>query len=187
MQQQAQAQMGLSTRSIVMSAVLGAIAIFLGATRLGFIPVPTGTAVVATIMHIPAIIGGILEGPVVGALIGTIFGIYSFLYGTVPMFKDPIVAIVPRIFIGIFAAWTYMAFRKAGEVWAIALAAVVGTATNTVLVLGFGVLRHYLPKRVALTIALANGIPEIIIAVIICLAVVLSWKRVQTGRGRARI
>jgi uncharacterized membrane protein len=187
MQQQAQAQMGLSTRNIVMSAVLAAIAIFLGATRLGFIPVPTGTAVTATIMHIPAIIGGILEGPVVGAIIGTIFGIYSFLYSTVPMFKDPIVAIVPRIFIGIFAAWTYMAFRKAGEWWAIALAAVVGTATNTVLVLGFGVLRHYLPKRVALTIALANGIPEIIIAVIICLAVVLSWKRVQTGRARARV
>ena len=66
MQQQAQAQMGLSTRSIVMSAVLAAIAIFLGATRLGFIPVPTGTAVTATIMHIPAIIGGILEGPEIG-------------------------------------------------------------------------------------------------------------------------
>lgn len=184
---QAQAQTGLSTRGIVMSAVLAAIAIFLGATRLGFIPVPTGTAVNATIMHVPAIIGGILEGPLVGAIIGTIFGLYSFFYSTVPMFKDPLVAIVPRIFIGMFAAWTYMAARRAGEWWAITLAAVVGTATNTVLVLGFGVARHYLPKRVALTIALANGIPEIIIAVIICLAVLLSWKRVQTGRARAGV
>ena len=181
-----QGQGGLSTRGIVISAVLAAIAIFLGATRLGFIPMPTGIA--ATIMHVPAIIGGILEGPIVGGIIGTIFGLYSFFYATTPMFKDPIVAILPRIFIGIFAAWTYTALRRSGEATAITAAAIVGTATNTILVLGFGVMRHYLPsKKIALTIAVTHGIPEIIVAVIISLAVLLSWKRVQRPEARARV
>jgi len=180
-----QGQGGLSTRGIVMSAVLAAIAIFLGATRLGFIPMPTGIA--ATIMHVPAIIGGILEGPVVGGIIGTIFGLYSFFYATTPMFKDPIVAILPRIFIGIFAAWAYTSFRRSGEATAITIAAIVGTATNTVLVLGFGVLRHYLPAKVAWTVGLTHGIPEIIVAVIISLAVLLGWKRVQRPEARARV
>jgi uncharacterized membrane protein len=178
-------QGGLSTRGIVISGVLGAIAIFLGATRLGFIPMPTG--INATIMHVPAIIGGILEGPVVGGLIGIIFGVYSFLQATTPMFKDPIVAIVPRIFIGVFAAWAYFAARRAGEWWGITVAAIVGTATNTILVLGLGVARHYLPGKVAWTVAFTHGIPEIIVAVIISLAVLLSWKRVQGGQARARV
>jgi len=176
---------GLTTRAIVIAGVLGAVAIFLGASRLGFIPMPTG--INATIMHVPAIIGGILEGPVVGALIGIIFGIYSFVQATVPMFKDPIVAIVPRIFIGVFAAWAYAAARPAGEWWAIAIAAVVGTATNTILVLGLGVARHYLPAKVAWTVGLTHGIPEIIVAVVVSLAVLLSWKRVQSGQARARV
>ena len=180
-----QGQGGLSTRGIVMSAVLGAIAIFLGATRLGFIPTPTGIA--ATIMHVPAIIGGILEGPVVGAIIGIIFGLYSYFYATIPMFKDPIVAIVPRIFIGIFAAWAYVAFRRSGEATAITVAAIVGTATNTVLVLGFGVLRHYLPVKAAVVVGATHGSVEAVVAVIISLAVLLGWKRVQRPEARARV
>lgn len=176
---------GLSTRGIVISAVLAAVAIFLGATWLGFIPTPTGIA--ATIMHVPAIIGGVLEGPVVGAIIGTIFGLYSFFYATVPMFKDPIVAIAPRIFIGVFAAWTYWSVRRASEFWAIVLAAIVGTATNTVLVLGFGTARHYLPVKAAWVVGITHGIPEIVVAVILSLAVLLPWKRVHRGQARARV
>jgi len=49
------------TRTIVISGLLGAIQILLGLTGLGFIPMPTG--VNATILHIPAIIAGALEGP----------------------------------------------------------------------------------------------------------------------------
>jgi uncharacterized membrane protein len=180
-----QGQGSRATRRIVISAVLAAVAILLGATRIGFIPMPTG--IDATIMHVPAIIGGILEGSVVGAIIGTIFGLYSFFYATIPLFKDPFVAILPRIFIGIFAAWTYRSARGAGEWWAITLAAIVGTATNTVLVLGMAVARHYLPGKAALTIAAVHGIPEIIVAVVISLAVLIPWKRVQTGHARARV
>src|ERR1043166_5908999 len=63
------------TRTIVISGLLGAIQILLGLTGLGFIPMPTG--VNATILHIPAIIAGALEGPVAGLLVGLIFGIFS--------------------------------------------------------------------------------------------------------------
>ncbi len=54
----------LSTRSIVIAGMLGAIAIFLGASGVGIFPVPT-PAGKATILHVPAILGGVIEGPVV--------------------------------------------------------------------------------------------------------------------------
>ncbi|MCK9927446.1 ECF transporter S component, partial [Frankia sp. Mgl5] len=77
---------GLTVRKIVIAGVLGAIAILLGVTRLGYIPVPTAAGN-ATIMHIPAVIGGIMEGWGVGLIIGLIFGVSSFLNATVPLFK----------------------------------------------------------------------------------------------------
>ena len=52
---------------------------------------------------------------------------------------------------------------------------------------GFGVARHYLPGKVAWTVAFTHGIPEIIVAVIISLAVLLGWKRVQRPEARARV
>ena len=57
---------GLTTRGIVISAVLAA--------------------------KKTAIIGGILEGPLVGAIIGTIFGLYSFFYATIGSLNRGIVA-----------------------------------------------------------------------------------------------
>ncbi len=87
-------QGALSVRRIVITGILAAIAILLGVTRLGFIPVPNLTGN-ATIMHVPAIIGGVMEGPLVGGLVGLIFGIFSFLQATSPLFKDPLVSILP--------------------------------------------------------------------------------------------
>jgi uncharacterized membrane protein len=158
-------------RKIVIAGVLSAISMLLGWTRLGFIPVPTAAGN-ATIMHVPAIIGGIMEGPVVGAIVGTLFGVFSFIQAEVPMFKDPLVAILPRIFIGVTAAWTYAALRRLNEYVALVAAATVGTLTNTVLVLAMGVLRGYMAPGVALVVGVTHGIPEIIVAVIITVAVV---------------
>lgn len=176
----------MSTRKIVISGVLAAIAILLGVTRLGFIPVPTAAGN-ATIMHVPAIIGGIMEGWVVGGIIGTIFGIFSFLQATVPLFKDPLVAIFPRIFIGITAYFTYVGLKKVNEYLALIVAAAVGTLTNTILVLGMAVLRNYMPLPAALTVLVVNGIPEIIVAAIVVVAVVAAWKRIETGSGKSKV
>ena len=179
-------QKGFTVRRIVIAGVLSAIAILLGATRLGFIPVPTAAGN-ATIMHVPAIIGGIMEGWVVGGIIGFIFGIFSFLQATIPLFKDPLVAIFPRIFIGITAYFTYVGLKRFNEYVALIVAAAVGTLTNTVLVLTMAVVRGYMAPGVALGIGITHGIPEIIVACILVVAVVAAWKRVETGRGRSKV
>jgi len=176
---------GFSVRKIVISGVLAAIAILLGVTRLGFIPVPT-LAGNATIMHVPAIIGGVMEGWLVGGIVGTIFGLFSFLQATTPLFKDPLVAIFPRIFIGITAYFTFAALKKSNLYVALIVAAIVGTLTNTVLVLGMAVIRGYLPLE-AIPPIIPQAIAEVIIAAIITVAVVAAWRRIETGRGKAEM
>ncbi len=176
----------LPARKITVAAALSAITIVLGATQLGFIPVPT-PAGHATIMHIPAILGGILEGPVVGVIVGAIFGIYSFLDASTPIFKDPLVAILPRLFIGLFAYYAYALTKRWGISLAVTVATVVGTLTNTVLVLGMIVLRGYLDGKTALAVGITHGLPEIVVAVIITVPVVLAWKKVETGSGKSNL
>ena len=176
----------LSVRKIVIAGVLAAVAILLGVTRLGFIPVPTAAGN-ATIMHVPAIIGGIMEGWLVGGIIGTIFGLFSFLQATTPLFKDPLVAIFPRIFIGITTYFAYVGLKKINEYLALIVAAVVGTLTNTILVLGMAVIRGYMAAGVAWTVGVTHGLPEVVVAAIITVAVVVAWKRIETGRGEAKM
>ena len=67
------------------------------------------------------------------------------------------------------------------------MAAAVGTATNTILVLGMAVIRGYMAAGVAWGVGLTHGIPEIIVAIIITVAVVVAWKRIETGRGEAKM
>lgn len=171
--------MKLTTRKIVISGILGAITILMGYIPfLGFIPAPTPAGNM-TIMHIPAILGGILEGPVAGLLIGLIFGIISFLRADNPLFADPLVAILPRLFIGVFAYFAYTGVKRINRGFAAALGGAVGSATNTVLVLGMIVLRGYLPLAGALFIAVSHGIIELVIGTIITVVLVLGLQRIR--------
>ena len=160
--------MKLTTRQLAVTGILGAVAVLLSVTPLGYIPIPT-PAGSATIMHIPVIIGAVLEGAMVGSFIGLIFGITSFLRG-VNFFVDPIVAIIPRVLIGIFAAYSYKLLNSKTK--ATVLAAVVGTLTNTFGVLILAVMRGYLVYEVALGIAVGHGIPEVIVAVLVVGAII---------------
>ncbi len=175
------AQPVLSTRKIVITGVLAAIAILLGYTRLGFIPVPNLSGN-ATIMHVPAIIGGVLEGSLVGSLIGGIFGLFSFLQATTPVFKNPIVAIVPRLLIGIFAYFAYVGLKRINEYAALAIAGIVGSLTNTIFVLGLAGIFGLIPWPAMIPV-IPQAIAEAIIAAIITVAVVAAWKRVDSGAG----
>ena len=168
-------------RKVVIAGVLAAISSLLGATQLGFIPVPT-PAGSATIMHIPAILGGVMEGPLVGAIIGLAFGIFSLISPAVPV-KDPLVVVLPRLFIGVTAWLAYIALKRANEVLALIVAAVVGTLTNTGLVLGMAVVRNIVTPAQAWSIAALQGLPEVVVAAIIVVAVMLAWKGIE-GRGR---
>lgn len=118
----------LSTQDVTVAGILGAVAIVLGYTPLGLIPFPTPAAN-ATTLHIPAIVAGILAGPVVGAFVGAIFGMISLLRHTTPAFGNPLIALGPRILIGIVAALVFslLQHRYARILSAVALGAVIFT------------------------------------------------------------
>jgi len=94
-----------TVRKIAITGVLSALSVVFNFT-VGFITIP-GLPVQITLMHIPVIVGAILEGPVAGAFIGLIFGLSSFYTATVsPLpiafaFLNPLVSVVPRILIGV--------------------------------------------------------------------------------------
>lgn len=171
----------LSTRRIVITGILSAIAILLAITRIGFIPIPISPTN-ATIMHVPAIIGGVIGGPIVGLLVGLIFGVFSMLQDTTGLFRNPLVSIVPRLFIGVAAYYGYALFRRRNEYLALVAAGVVGTLTNSVLVLGALVSFTPLEAKILPTF-IPQVIGEIIIAVIITVAVVKALNRMEPRSG----
>ncbi len=104
----------LTLRNMTVIGVLGGISVMLGMTPLGFIPIgPTK----ATIMHIPVIIGSILEGPIVGSFIGFIFGVFSIFQAiTSPtpvsfVFYNPLISILPRVVMGFGTYYIYRLFK----------------------------------------------------------------------------
>jgi uncharacterized membrane protein len=179
-----------TTRKIVVAGVMSAIAILLGATHWGFIPWVTGASI--TIMHIPVIIGAVLEGPVVGLIIGLLFGLFSLIQGAVAptgptdvWFVNPLLSILPRLFIGPFAWLVYRALKGVSQVLALVVSGIVGSLTNTVLVLGMIGLLGHLPWAALPAIVVANGLPEAAVGAIITLAVVAAWKGIRRGRQGA--
>lgn len=246
----------LTTRQVVVAGLLGAITALMGALpSVGLIPLPFSPAGHATIMHIPVILAGVMEGPVVGALVGAVFGLFSFLQATLPFFKDPVIAFGPRILIGVFAYYAFVLVKRPharlvvtgvvglavartvyetgaflnrnwgtegyvpgffgelfhpltsqaplwvglsalvglGVAWAAwsvlrgenappAMAAIVGTLTNTVGVLSLIVIRFKtFTPGMAFFVGLTHGLPELIVAVIL---VVLLYRGVRAAHHR---
>lgn len=190
----------LSIRQMTMIGMLSAISIFLGITGLGFIPLPTMRA---TIMHVPVIIGAIIEGPVVGALVGLVFGLFSMYQNfTAPgptsfIFWNPIIAIIPRVFVGIVAYYVYRALynKIKKESISIAIASLLASFTNTAGVLSLAYL-FYLekysaalginPDTAAVAIAgigITNGIPEAIVSSVICVPVIIAISKIKKSRN----
>ncbi|NLS80122.1 MAG: ECF transporter S component [Chloroflexi bacterium] len=174
-------------RKIAVAGVLGAISVLLGATHWGFIPWISGAAL--TIMHVPVIIGAVLEGPVVGLVIGLIFGVFSLIQAAIAptgptdvWFTNPLVSVLPRLLIGPVAWLVYQGVRRVHEVAGLAVAGVAGSLTNTLLVLGMlGVLGH-VPWAALPPIIWANGLPEAVASAVITVVVVAAWKRIAIGR-----
>lgn len=135
-----------SARKIAITGILSALSIALNFTPLGFFLVP-GLPVQITFMHIPVIIGAIVEGPFVGAFIGLVFGLTS-LYTAIQQsalpiafaFLNPLVSILPRILIGIVAHYVYKGLNSIfnGKIQGVSIgvSAAAATITNTVGVLG---------------------------------------------------
>ena len=187
------------TRQLVVIGMLSGISMFMGLTGFGMIPTPW---MKITIQHLPVIIGGIIEGPIVGGIVGLIFGLFSMYLNMTqpvllsPIFMNPIIAIIPRVLIGIVSYYVFklMKERFNKEKLGLILAAIAGTITNTAGVLGltyilameqFATLKEISSAAVAGalgTIAVSNGIPECIVAVMIVVPVCLALFKLNKKR-----
>lgn len=198
---------GASARRIAVTGVLSAFSILLSLIpSLGYIPVPP-LPITITTMHVPVIIAGILEGPVVGGFVGLIFGLSSLytaatIFAGLPtafVFLNPLVSVLPRILIGIAAHYAYSGINKLikNKSIAIIIGAVAGTLTNTIGVLGMIYIlyaRQYVDAIVSSSetpvvvknlftfifggIAL-NVVFEILLAALVCSPIVYAVERIK--------
>ena len=184
----------LKTSNLTTIGMLSAICMVLGLTGYGFIPLPGAKA---TIMHIPVIVGSIIGGPIVGMTIGFIFGMFSIMQNIMApnllsfAFINPLVSVLPRVLIGFTSYYVYKLTFIKNQNLRIGLATVVGSLTNTFGVLTmiyilyavkFATAKGIDPSIAAKTIygiAIINGVPEAIIAVIITVPVILAIKKIR--------
>ena len=192
-----------NVRKMVIVAMLSGICLFLGLTGLGFIPLPLFKL---TILHLPVIIGAIIEGPVVGASIGLIFGLFSIYQNITaptpmsPFFYNPLVSILPRVLIGIVSYYVYKFLRsKLKNVkLSISVAAIIGSLVNTIGVLGLIYLIYFKDyaqilmdkgtvasnsisavTTALLTVIGTNGLAEAILSAIIVTPIVIAVSKIQ--------
>ena len=184
------------TRRLVIIGALGGISIFLGVSGLGLIRLPIFNL---TIMHIPVIIGALLEGPVVGVTVGLIFGLFSMYQNfTAPgltsfIFWNPIVALIPRMCIGLVAYYSFKLLKSKIKSTGLCagIAAILGTLINTIGVLGLTYILYldkYAQAReisrdavagTLLTVGLTNGIPEAIVSALITVPIVVAMFKMK--------
>jgi uncharacterized membrane protein len=191
-------------RKITTTGVLAAVSIVLGITRLGLIPWITGASL--TVMHVPVIIGALLEGPAVGSFIGFLFGIFSMIQAAISAntpidaaFINPLISVLPRLFIGPASWLLYVLINKfrskksamAGRVFveslAITAGAILGSLINSVLVLLALWIFKILNWQLIVLILASNSIIEAVISALIVLTVVSLWKHIPRGTGKSRL
>lgn len=178
----------LSTQDLAVAGVFGALAIVLAFTPLGLIPVPNPTEA-ATSLHLPAIVAGILAGPIVGGLVGLVLAISSwYLYSATFMtFADGnlvvalLAAFLPRILIGVLAYYTYRPLRR-WPALAAGVAGLVGTLTNTFGVLGLLIWLGTLPAALLAPVFSMNVPLETALALVVTIPTVAALRAVARGR-----
>lgn len=128
----------ISTRTLTIAGMMVAITVILAYTPLGIIPLQP---VSATTTHIPTIIVAMLEGPVLGAVVGLFFGLVSLFKALTqpagildPFFVNPLVSVVPRIVIGLGTGYFYAALKKGskGKTLSVFVAGAIGSIINTI-------------------------------------------------------
>ncbi len=192
----------MDIRLLAQMALLTAIMLVMAFTPLGYIPLGFMNA---TTMHIPVIIGACLLGPKMGGVLGGLFGLTSVFKATIqpnitsfvftpfyslnPQFHGSgwslVVAILPRVLIGVVAGLVFQAIARGLKKQSLALvvAGFVGSLTNTIGVMGliyllFGA--QYasasgndpaLLLGIILGVVGVNGVPEALIAAVLTLAI----------------
>lgn len=172
------------TFSLVILGMLSAIIIIQTTIPfLGYIPIgPLSLTIIQVTVIIAAIVLGTKEGAIVGGIWGLITFIRAFIAPTSPIapivFTNPLISILPRILIGVVAAFVFhrMLRGKFNETVRMSIAGVMGSLTNTILVLGLIYLFYREPYAnfmqmnleqllpALLTIVATNGITEAILS-----------------------
>ena len=191
-QTQSQPRLGnvlqVTTRDLAVAGVFGALAIVLSFTPLGLIPVPNISGS-ATSLHLPAIIAGIVGGPIVGGLVGLVLAISSWINysGTFIALAGNnvlvalLAAFLPRILIGVVAYYVYRVLRRL-PVLAAALAGLAGTLTNSIGVLGLMYWLGTFPKQLLVPIFSLNVPIEITLGLVVTIPAVAALRAVGKGQ-----
>lgn len=135
-------------RQMVIAAMLSAIVAVLTFTPIGMIPLPPPLPS-ATTVHIPVLVAALVEGPMVGLVVGAVFGLCSLIrawetgmVGLTLFFRNPVISVLPRLLVPLIAFGVWALWRRTIKQNAVtdklgaALAAVIGTVANTVFCLG---------------------------------------------------
>ena len=135
-------QKKLSTRSLVLTAILSALVIVM--TVVPFTGYITVGIIEITTLHIVTILAGVLLGWQGGAIVGTVWGASCIVRCLVAMpvyqpfgFANVFVALLPRTAVGLVSGLLFSALKKTrlSRTISISLSAIAGSLTNTVLVL----------------------------------------------------
>lgn len=208
-------------QEMVLTALFTALLLLMGFTPLGLIDLPF---IKATTLHIPVIIGSIMLGPWRGAFLGGMFGLLSIWKSTIapsalsfafsPFIPLPgevhgsawalVIALVPRILVGVVPWFVVKLFelipapKTAMKSLGSAVAGAVGSAVNTLLVMGlmgltlggsFAAVKGIGGDEVwgaILAVVFANGVPEAIAAAVITPVIVLALTKAMGSVNRRK-
>ncbi len=179
-------------RELTVIGLLAAVTLLLGLSGYGLIPIGP---INVTTLHVPTLIGALVEGPKVGAFVGFIFGVYSFWQNMTapnilsPVFINPIVSVLPRIIFPVIAFGIYKSLSMLSQGPRIIISAFMGTVLHTVMVMTliYVMYADFFANALKidhnsvgigiLTIAVTHGIPEAIFAGVIVTPIVLALRK----------
>lgn len=182
----------LTLRELTIVGLLAAITIILGLSGYGIMAL--GPLNVTT-LHVPTLIGALVEGPKVGVFVGLIFGMYSFWQNFTapnilsPLFINPLVSVLPRVLFPVLAVLVYKSLWKVPQGPRLIVSAFMGTIFHTCMVMGliyvlysnmFAEAMHLSADQVLGTILIlsaTHGIPEAIFAGVIVTPIALALRK----------
>lgn len=168
---------------------------------IGYIPIgPLSITIISATVTIATILMGTRDGAIIGGVWGLITFIRAYIWPTSPLativFVNPFVSVLPRVLIGVVAGVTYHVLRKwiKRQAVSVSIAAILGSLTNTIFVLGLIYLfykakapqlyqiniRELMPYL--LGVVGTNGIPEAIFSGIVTPLIALPLQKVLKGR-----
>lgn len=193
-------------KKIVFTSILIALILFLSLvfnpfTGMPFGFIPLGTVAVMTIIHIPVLIGAIILGKKFGMILGFTFGLGSLitaasLLGINAPWTNPLLSILPRIFLGYITVVYYDFFKSKfnNENFSLGLTLGLATLTHTLIVVplfylvaktGFYFTASENPFTGASNllaiftgIFTLNGLIEILLAILVGLPIIKALKKV---------